>query len=52
MMVPTISYEDAIGECIRITKSFQPQNVVLARKNHELYNLLLQQMKPVFAFDF
>lgn len=45
------SYEEAIGECIKITKSFQPQNTAVARKKHELYNLLLEQMKPVFAFD-
>ncbi len=44
------NYEEAIEKYIGRSKSFQPLNGALAKKKHELFNLLLKQMQPVFDF--
>lgn len=44
------SYEEATEKCIKISKIFQPKNALIAKKKHELFNILLNQMKKVFSY--
>jgi sugar (pentulose or hexulose) kinase len=44
------SYEEAVEKCIKINKILEPKNTLIAQKKHELFNILLEQMKKVFSY--